>query len=127
MKRRFFWLLTISLMFGLTLGCIQPDHQASLSSNHPLTAPSDLAQSIYLPPRQDLRIAVISDLNSQYGSTEYEPEVTKAIDLIINRWQPDLVLGGGDAIAGQKTSLTLLNQLRYQIITKLKKKLLKMT
>ena len=48
---------------------------------------------------------VISDLNSQYGSTNYEPEVDRAIALIPD-WQPDLVLCGGDMIAGQKQSLT---------------------
>ena len=57
--------------------------------------------------RQDFRIVVISDLNSQYGSTEYEPEVKKAIALM-SQWQPDLVLCGGDMIAGQKASLTKL-------------------
>ena len=61
--------------------------------------------NLKLPPRQDFRIVVISDLNSQYGSTEYEPEVLQAIALI-PQWQPDLVLFGGDMIAGQKTSLT---------------------
>jgi predicted phosphodiesterase len=50
-------------------------------------------------------IVVISDLNSQYGSTTYEPEVEKAISLIL-KWQPDLVLCGGDMIAGQKLSLS---------------------
>ncbi|MBE9169397.1 metallophosphoesterase [Pleurocapsales cyanobacterium LEGE 06147] len=53
----------------------------------------------------DIRIVVISDLNSQYGSTTYEPEVDRAIALI-PEWQPDLVLCGGDMIAGQKRSLT---------------------
>ena len=53
----------------------------------------------------DVRIVVISDLNSQYGSTSYEPEVDKAIALI-PKWNPDLVLCGGDMIAGQKSSLT---------------------
>lgn len=37
------------------------------------------ASANQLPARGDVRIAVISDLNSQYGSTSYEPEVTKAI------------------------------------------------
>jgi len=55
--------------------------------------------------RGDVRIVVISDLNSQYGSTNYEPEVDKAIALIPN-WQPNLVLCGGDMIAGQKRSLS---------------------
>lgn len=60
---------------------------------------------LFLPPHQDFRIVVISDLNSQYGSTEYEPEIAKAIALI-PKWQPDLVLCGGDMIAGQKRSLS---------------------
>jgi hypothetical protein len=64
-----------------------------------------IAKKLDLPPRQDFRLVVISDLNSQYGSTEYEPEVAQAIALI-PQWQPDLVLCGGDMIAGQKASLT---------------------
>ncbi|MGH2416067.1 MAG: metallophosphoesterase family protein, partial [Microcystaceae cyanobacterium] len=72
--------------------------------------PSPLASApapkgLEAPKRGDVRIVVISDLNSQYGSTIYEPEVDKAIALIPD-WQPDLVLCGGDMIAGQKTSLT---------------------
>lgn len=62
-------------------------------------------EGLFAPPRGDVRIVVISDLNSQYGSTSYEPEVTKAIALIPD-WQPDLVLGGGDMVAGQAPSLT---------------------
>ncbi len=56
-----------------------------------------------------MRIVVISDLNSQYGSTEYEPEVDKAIALIPTIWQPDLVLCGGDMVAGQSRSLSREN------------------
>lgn len=62
-------------------------------------------KGLFAPPKGDLRMVVISDLNSAYGSTDYEPEVTRAIALIPG-WQPDLVLGGGDMIAGQKASLT---------------------
>lgn len=58
------------------------------------------------PPASDtVRIVAISDLNSQYGSTDYEPEVDRAISLIA-QWRPNLVLCGGDMVAGQKTSLT---------------------
>jgi 3',5'-cyclic AMP phosphodiesterase CpdA len=60
---------------------------------------------LFAPPRGDLRIVVISDFNSAYGSTTYEPEVDRAIALIPD-WQPDLVIGGGDMVAGQKLSLT---------------------
>lgn len=66
---------------------------------------SELPTVSDLPPRKDLRLVVISDLNSQYGSTEYEPEVSQAIALI-PQWQPDLVLCGGDMVAGQKATLT---------------------
>ncbi|HEY9887435.1 MAG TPA: metallophosphoesterase, partial [Candidatus Obscuribacterales bacterium] len=57
------------------------------------------------PPRGDLRLVVMSDLNGVYGSTEYDPEVDKAMALI-PFWQPDLVLCSGDMIAGQDITLT---------------------
>lgn len=67
---------------------------------------AQVAPSPSIAPTPDtLRIAVISDLNSQYGSTEYEPEVDRAI-LLMTQWRPNLVLCGGDMVAGQKTSLT---------------------
>ncbi len=52
-----------------------------------------------------LRIVVLSDLNSAYGSTEYEPEVSAAVTLVTEEWQPDVVLIAGDMIAGQRPSL----------------------
>jgi len=52
------------------------------------------------------RIVVISDLNNAYGSVDYEPEVLATIDKIIHEWKPDLVLCGGDMVAGQRPSLT---------------------
>lgn len=54
----------------------------------------------------DLRVVVISDLNSSYGSTEYEPQVHETVRLIRETWQPDLVLSAGDLIAGQKPALS---------------------
>lgn len=72
-------------------------------------APSSLASSapgsLYNPPRGDVRIAVISDLNSAYGSTDYEPEVDRAIALLPSLG-PDVVVCGGDMVAGQRRSLT---------------------
>lgn len=77
------------------------------------TAALNLAQShspaptgVFAPQRGDVRLVVISDLNSQYGSVDYEPEVDRAIQLIPD-WQPDLVLCGGDMVAGQKSTLTV--------------------
>jgi hypothetical protein len=63
---------------------------------------------VFAPPRGDLRLVVISDFNSAYGSTTYQPEVDRAIALIPD-WQPDLVIAGGDMVAGQKLSLTREN------------------
>lgn len=47
-------------------------------------------------------IAVISDLNGSYGSTDYDPVVHEAIRSIRNL-KPDLVICTGDMVAGQKT------------------------
>lgn len=64
-----------------------------------------LPKGFSAPPKGDVRIAVISDLNSQYGATDYEPEVHQAIALL-PAWQPDLVLCGGDMVAGQSNRLS---------------------
>ncbi|MEY2985592.1 MAG: hypothetical protein RLZZ568_2209 [Cyanobacteriota bacterium] len=60
---------------------------------------------LFAPPRGDTRLVVISDLNSAYGSTSYEPEVTKALQLM-PFWQPDMVICSGDMVAGQKSTLS---------------------
>jgi predicted phosphodiesterase len=60
---------------------------------------------VVAPPRKDVRLVVISDLNSAYGSTDYDPEVDQAIALL-SFWQPDLVVCSGDMIAGQDRSLS---------------------
>ncbi|MEN9517790.1 MAG: hypothetical protein RLZZ381_378, partial [Cyanobacteriota bacterium] len=98
MKRRFTQWLIVGLVCILMLGYLA-------ATNNSKSTTIAIAPELNLPPRQDFRLVVISDLNSQYGSTEYEPEVTQAIALI-PQWQPDLVLCGGDMIAGQKASLT---------------------
>ena len=61
-----------------------------------------------LPPATSddpLVVAVISDLNSGYGSTSYDAEVSTAVAQI-RAWRPDLVLIAGDMIAGQRPTLT---------------------
>lgn len=55
--------------------------------------------------KETYKIAVISDLNSGYGSTVYHPDVyatLKQLDSI----KPDFILCGGDMVAGQKRSIT---------------------
>lgn len=53
---------------------------------------------------RDLKILVISDLNDAYGSVTYSTEVHRLVGRIkdIN---PDIILCGGDMVAGQKASL----------------------
>ncbi|BFM38784.1 metallophosphoesterase [Synechocystis sp. LKSZ1] len=80
-----------------TLPSLPPQTQAILASGP--------QGQVFSPPRQAIRLAVISDLNSAYGSTTYEPEVRKAIQLM-PFWQPDLVLCSGDMVAGQSPSLS---------------------
>ena len=56
-------------------------------------------------PRGDQRIVLISDLNSSYGSTTYVPQVHRGVALV-RQLRADLVLCGGDMVAGQKPGLT---------------------
>lgn len=97
-QNKFIWLVVFGLFLSLCFAC-------GVARQNNSTLLVEAGNNLYLPPRQDFRIAVISDLNSQYGSTKYEPEVEQAIALM-TQWQPDLVLCGGDMIAGQKASLT---------------------
>lgn len=50
---------------------------------------------------QTLRIAVISDLNGSYGSTDYHATVSAAVTRIIGL-EPDLVISTGDMVGGQR-------------------------
>ncbi len=56
-------------------------------------------------PRGDQRIALISDLNSSYGSTSYVPQVQRGVQLL-QELRVDLVLCAGDMVAGQKRELS---------------------
>ncbi len=83
-----------------------PASQAVSASPTPGSRPAAIGpEGLFAPVRGDVRMVVISDMNSAYGSTDYEPEVDKAIALIPG-WQPDIVLGGGDMVAGQSPSLS---------------------
>lgn len=55
-----------------------------------------------------LRVAVISDLNGRYGSTDYSRDVDRAVDRII-ALNPDAVISTGDMVAGQRTNPHLSN------------------
>ena len=62
-------------------------------------------KGLYAPARGDVRIVLISDLNSAYGSTDYIDQVKQAIAFVPD-WEPDLVLCSGDMVAGQSNSLS---------------------
>lgn len=110
-RRQFFFLLVGGLGLATCARQVLPNENRSSESKSTLakskkaiasaTAPKGMAA----PSRGDVRIVVISDLNSQYGSTSYEPEVDKAIALT-PEWQPDIVLCSGDMVAAQKRSLS---------------------
>ncbi len=57
-----------------------------------------------VPLRGDMRIAVISDLNSGLGAIDYEWQVDSIIQRIPRLWKPDLVISGGDLVAGMGIS-----------------------
>ncbi|XPM60857.2 MAG: metallophosphoesterase family protein [Leptolyngbya sp. IPPAS B-1204] len=121
--QRFFLLLIVGLVLSVGLACGQfvqapqasesppsvPVAPAATASPLPPETQAILASAgpagLYNPSRGDVRLVVISDLNSAYGSTDYDPEVDKGIHLL-PFWQPDLVLCSGDMVAGQKPSLT---------------------
>ena len=55
-------------------------------------------------PAGDLRIGLISDLNSRYGSTSYIPQVGQGLRQLL-ALKPALVVCAGDMVAGQKADL----------------------
>ncbi|MBD2769821.1 phosphodiester glycosidase family protein [Hymenobacter sp. BT664] len=67
-----------------------------------------------VPPRGDLRIAVISDLNAALGSSTYEWQVDSIMQRIPRIWQPDLVVCGGDMVAGQGVSTDAIMRTMWQ-------------
>jgi hypothetical protein len=64
--------------------------------------PNPAPKGLFAPKRGDVRLVVISDLNSAYGSTDYRDEV-KLVVKYLPDWEPDLILCSGDMIAGQTT------------------------
>ncbi len=51
-----------------------------------------------------LRLVIISDMNGNYGTTEYDSDVKRSIEMIIED-RPDIVINAGDMVAGQKPKL----------------------
>ncbi|MEM6450830.1 MAG: metallophosphoesterase [Cyanobacteria bacterium P01_D01_bin.105] len=81
------------------------EHTTANGQSIALTGLSIGPAGLYAPKRGDIRMAVISDLNSAYGSTNYRREVIEGIGLLPD-WQPDIVLCAGDMVAGQSINLS---------------------
>jgi Icc-related predicted phosphoesterase len=86
---------------------VEPTPTATTPNPTPTESASKLLEQNGMsdPPRGDVRLVVISDMNGSYGSTDYSDSVKQAIALI-PAWRPDVVVGGGDMVAGQDRNLT---------------------
>ncbi|MEM6427218.1 MAG: metallophosphoesterase [Cyanobacteria bacterium P01_D01_bin.128] len=125
-------LACLGLILSLSLACTQSGPQPDSAAQPPAAAaptetadtPADIPvasaplppetqaivdnvgpESLVNPPRGDVRLVVISDLNGPYGSIDYDPEIDTAITLL-PFWQPDMVVCSGDMVAGQDLTLT---------------------
>ncbi|PNW65526.1 UNVERIFIED_CONTAM: metallophosphoesterase [Euhalothece sp. KZN 001] len=102
---RFIVLLLATIFVSVTANAGSVDGE-KLANLPPKTAQIlEKAGNVYDPPRHDVRLVVISDLNTVYGSTDYPPTVDKGMALI-PFWQPDMVVCSGDMVAGQSPTLT---------------------
>jgi predicted phosphodiesterase len=128
---RFFFFLLVGVILWIGVACTKATFTTTTSKTEtpvvqqetdkptktpqvsPISLPPETAaivastgsQGLYNPPRGDVRLLVISDLNGPYGSTDYDPEVDKGMQLI-PFWQPDMVICSGDMVAGQDITLT---------------------
>ena len=102
-RRRFLILSGLTIPAVSALACARVERQATAQST--VNAQPVGPTGLFAPERGDVRLAVISDLNSAYGSVDYRSEVIKGIELL-PAWQPDMVVCAGDMVAGQKLSLS---------------------
>lgn len=93
LKRSFTGFVSLAIAMLIALAC---SHRFNMVNN---------LETVH---KKTFKIAVISDLNSSYGSISYSAEVSAVIKelALIN---PDIILCGGDMVAGQKASLTEQN------------------
>ncbi|MGF1601274.1 MAG: metallophosphoesterase family protein [Thermosynechococcaceae cyanobacterium] len=100
--------LGVGTSVAVSLFSRQPQRSLSAEpSSNPLakTSTHPAPKGLYAPQRGDVRLVVMSDMNSAYGSTTYLPEVEAAVKMLPD-WQPDLVLCAGDMVAGQSKKLS---------------------
>jgi len=102
---RFFVLLIATILITVTASAERVDGQKTAGFPPKTAQLLKAAGNLYNPPRHDVRLVVISDLNTVYGSTDYPPAVDEGMGLI-PYWKPDMVVCSGDMVAGQSPALT---------------------
>jgi len=102
---RFFVLFIATILVAVTTTTERVDGQQTADFPPETAQMIEEAGNLYNPPRHDVRLVVLSDLNTVYGSTDYPPAVDKGMALI-PFWQPDMVVCSGDMVAGQSPALT---------------------
>ncbi len=102
---RFFVLLIATILITVTASAERVDGQKTADFPPKTAQLVKAAGNLYNPPRHDVRLVVISDLNTVYGSTDYPPAVDEGMGLI-PYWKPDMVVCSGDMVAGQSPALT---------------------
>ena len=75
------------------------------AQSHAALSGGPAASAIPAPCHRQLRIAVLSDLNGEYGSKVYGSDVREAVRSLVTRVRPDVVLITGDMVAGQRPNL----------------------
>ncbi|BDM83439.1 metallophosphoesterase family protein [Acaryochloris marina] len=115
-RRKFLYLGGLSVGLGLSCSNKAVNPKAIEDQTRAEESPSISGESSNLdtstaptgfdaPQKGDVRLFVISDLNSQYGAVTYRSGVEQAIQLIPD-WDPDIVICAGDMVAGQSLSLS---------------------
>lgn len=87
----------LGIVIILLLNSFAPVSNKAYRTDLPLSKPNKKNKS--------LKICVLSDLNSSYGSLNYSDEVKSVIGQL-NQIKPNIILCGGDMVAGQKSSLS---------------------
>lgn len=79
--------------------------RSTVDDARPQAPPTPEIAQILEPTSGGMTIAIISDMNSSYGSTDYTSHLRDTITWLCNGVRPDLVLGTGDMVAGMKPGL----------------------
>lgn len=78
---------------------------APAEATPPTEQPADATESPEPARDGPFTVAIVSDLNGSYGSTDYGDEVHASVRWIRDELRPDLVLSTGDMVAGQRQGL----------------------